>query len=79
MAVHPIAHASDATTAPARRTPTAVVAGLTLMAGAFGLDLIAHGASLEAVEPVAHLAGMTGMAVTWLAVVVDGSRRTRRP
>ena len=49
------------------------------MAGAFALDLVAHGASLEPVEPVAHLAGIAGMGMTWLAVVVDGVRRNRRP
>jgi hypothetical protein len=63
----------------ARRVPATVIAGLSLMAGAFGLDLVAHGASLVAVEPVAHLAGMAGMAMTWLAVVVDGIRRPLRP
>jgi hypothetical protein len=64
--------------AKSREVPAPVVAGLALMAGAFGLDLVAHGASLESVEPVAHVAGIAGMAVTWLAVVIEGVRRNPR-
>jgi hypothetical protein len=54
--------------------PALLVVGLALMAGAFGLDVIAHGAALESVEPTAHAAGMLGMVITWSAVVVDGLR-----
>lgn len=61
-----------------RRVPAGVVAGLTLMALAFGLDLVAHGASLESVEQVAHLTGVLGMVLTWSAVVLDGLRNTAR-
>jgi len=44
------------------------------MGGAFGLDVLAHGAGIESLEPVAHGAGMLGMVVTWGAVVFDGLR-----
>jgi hypothetical protein len=60
------------------QVPAAIVAGLTLMAGAFGLDIAAHWAALESVEPTAHAAGMLGMVITWSAVVVDGFRHTVR-
>jgi hypothetical protein len=61
-----------------QQVPALVVVGLTLMAGAFGLDVVVHAAALEPVEPVAHGAGMLGMAITWIAVVADGLRRTAR-
>lgn len=52
--------------------------GIALMAGAFGLDVAAHGAALVALESVAHVAGVLGMALTWSAVVLDGLRNNRR-
>lgn len=57
---------------------TAIGAGIALMAGAFGLDVVAHGAAFVALEPVAHVAGVLGMALTWSAVVLDGLRNNRR-
>ena len=62
----------------ARDLPASIVAGLSVMAGAFALDLLAHGAGLLEVEPVAHVAGVVGMVLTWLAVVVDGIDRPAR-
>lgn len=57
------------------RVPALLVVGVSVMAGAFGLDVLAHGAGIESLEPVAHEAGMLGMLITWGAVVVDGLRK----
>lgn len=76
------ATANPATRSPmgldAARLPVAIVAGLTLMAGAFVLDLAAHAAAVDSIEPVAHVAGLLGMVLTWGAVVVDGLTQTAR-
>ena len=65
----------DGTTSP---LPAAIVAGLTLLGGAFALDVAAHSTGLTSVEPVAHVAGVLGMVLTWIAVVIDGLRSPAR-
>ncbi len=56
-----------------------LVIGVSLMVGAFGLDVIAHGRGLLSLEPAAHGAGVLGMVITWGAVVIDGLRHAARP
>jgi hypothetical protein len=59
---------------PSAGVSAPLIAGVVLMGGAFGLDVLAHGAGIESLEPVAHGAGMLGMVVTWGTVVIDGLR-----
>jgi len=63
---------------PAALLPIAVLPGLALMAIAFLMDVAVHVAALETLEPMAHLAGVLGMVLTWSAVVVVGARRSAR-
>jgi hypothetical protein len=74
----PAALASRSPAASRGDIPVAIVAGLALMGGAFALDVAAHATALAPVEPVAHAAGMLGMAFTWGAVVIDGLHRSAR-
>ena len=62
----------------ARPLSSLLMSGLALMAGAFVLDVVVHAAPLVSVEPVAHVAGILGMVLTWSAVVIDGLRPARR-
>jgi hypothetical protein len=58
--------------------PIGVLPGLALMAIAFLMDVAVHVATLEQLEPTAHLTGVLGMVLTWSAVVVDGARHIAR-
>ena len=74
--------AKDAHRAPgdlASRLPLAVVPGLVLMAVALGADVAAHAGVLASLEAPAHLLGVFGMVLTWIAVVVGGIRRSSGP
>ncbi|TAL07614.1 MAG: hypothetical protein EPO00_08940 [Chloroflexota bacterium] len=51
--------------------------GVGLLAGAFGLDVIAHVAGLSDLEAPAHAAGIGGMTVTWAAVIIGRPRSGR--
>ena len=59
--------------------PAPVVPGLVLMAIALGVDVAAHAGVLTSLEAPAHLLGVFGMVLTWIAVVADGIRRSSRP
>jgi uncharacterized membrane protein len=73
IGAEPALHADAAT-----GFPVAVVPGLVLMAVAFLADVAAHAGALESLEPVAHLAGVLGMVLVWIAVVIGGVRGTAR-
>ena len=57
----------------------AVLPGLVLMAVGLVVDVAAHAGVLTAFEASAHRTGVLGMALTWLAVVIDGLHHSRRP
>ena len=62
-----------------RRLPLAIVPGLMLMAAALVADVGAHAGVHALLEAPAHLLGVLGMVLTWIAVVADGIHRTSRP
>jgi hypothetical protein len=70
--------------APTRRPrpiPLSITAlpGLVLMATGLAVDIAVHTGLLAASETSAHLTGVLGMALTWVAVVADGIHRHARP
>ena len=57
--------------------PLAVIPGLVLMAVALGVDAAAHAGLFLSLEAPAHLLGVLGMVLTWIAVVGGGIRQSR--
>jgi hypothetical protein len=70
--------------APIRRSlpvplSVTVVPGVVLMAIGLAIDVAVHTGVLSASETSAHLTGVLGMVLTWVAVVADGIHPLARP